>query len=154
MTAAKPEPLDEAELRALREYLEPLSLGSGGFAYNSDNSLARLLATIDRERAARVELESRGNAGLSHLMTKLQDCEAERDAAIARAEAAERKLAEQTQVANSFIELEASAQAKLAEAVEALETLGDGACNSRYGPGCDNECKRVAYAALARLRAK
>ena len=30
----------------------------------------------------------------------------------------------------------------------ALEELGDGACNSKYGPGCDAACKRVAWRAL------
>lgn len=30
----------------------------------------------------------------------------------------------------------------------ALEELGDGACHSKYGPGCDDGCKRIAWRAL------
>jgi hypothetical protein len=44
------EPMTEEEIQRLREYLEPLSLGTGGFAYETDNRLARLLATLDEER--------------------------------------------------------------------------------------------------------
>lgn len=44
------EPMTEQELAELRAYLETLSLGSGGFAYETDNRTARLLATLDRAR--------------------------------------------------------------------------------------------------------
>lgn len=43
----KAQPMTEAEIQELRAYLEPLSLGSGGFAYESDNRIARLLATVE-----------------------------------------------------------------------------------------------------------
>lgn len=36
----------------------------------------------------------------------------------------------------------------LDDAIDALERLEDGACNARYGPGCDAECRGVAYRAL------
>ncbi len=37
-------------------------------------------------------------------------------------------------------------------ALDALEQLSDGMCHSKYGPGCDNDCKNFAYGAWEALR--
>ncbi len=34
------------------------------------------------------------------------------------------------------------------DALDALERVEDGACSAHYGPGCDAECRGVAYRAL------
>lgn len=41
----------------------------------------------------------------------------------------------------------------LERAAEALESISDGACDSRVGPGCDNKCRVIASVALAALAA-
>lgn len=38
----------------------------------------------------------------------------------------------------------------LVEAASSLDRLSDGECDSRYGPGCDMQCKNVAYQAWAK----
>ena len=40
------------------------------------------------------------------------------------------------------------------EALDALEELSDGKCNSKYGPGCDCGCRNFAYHAWEALRSK
>lgn len=42
----------------------------------------------------------------------------------------------------------AGAHAEIVRLRNALETIADGACDARYGPGCDTRCKEVAWKAL------
>lgn len=42
--------------------------------------------------------------------------------------------------------------AALREAAEALDALANGECSSRYGPGCDQKCKSVAFHAWDKAR--